>query len=131
MEDEGVQKFVASYNELLAAVVRRQHELRRTRFQPRQLYDMLERCLTRHPDGRIYGFRGLIRYKHIVKYERTKPVAIRSKEGQGGAAGAFSQLLARYPELERFLRREARRRHQPITSVREVRRNIRRIHKPG
>ena len=39
-----------------------------------QLYPLIKRCLTKHPDGRIYGFRGLLSYQRIKRYQRRKPV---------------------------------------------------------
>ncbi len=41
------------------------------------LYRMFERCVARHEDGRIFGCRALIPYKHTRAYERCAPVTSR------------------------------------------------------
>jgi hypothetical protein len=56
-----------------------------------------ERCIETHPDGLIYGWRGLIPYLHIKQYARTKPVKV-NQYGHG-AAGAMQSILALHPEL--------------------------------
>lgn len=66
----------------------------------RTLYRMIERALRRHPDGRPWGFRGLIPSLRTVAYERRK-----KSHGKGrGLSGSFAQLLDRYRELEGLLR---------------------------
>ncbi|MDE2000503.1 MAG: integrase, partial [Burkholderiales bacterium] len=34
----------------------------------RQLYRLLDRCVQVHEDGRVYGFRGLVRYARVADY---------------------------------------------------------------
>lgn len=63
------------------------------------LYDLLDRCLKAHPDGRIYGFRALIPGIRIKSYSRQKPVELSLGDHQGGGAGAFQKLLEDYPAL--------------------------------
>ncbi|EDT38802.1 hypothetical protein [Burkholderia ambifaria] len=42
-----------------------------------QAYRLLtERCLKPHPDGRIYGWRGLLPHARVKAYERTAPLAL-------------------------------------------------------
>lgn len=62
------------------------------------LYDLLDRCLKIHPDGRIYGFRALIPCIRIKSYSRQKPVKLSVGDHQGGA-GAFQKLIEDYPVL--------------------------------
>lgn len=73
-----------------------------------QLYPLIKRCLTKHPDGRIYGFRGLLSYQRIKRYQRRKPVTAGSSGRAGGASGAMTQLLERFEPLrtliDRFIR---------------------------
>lgn len=59
------------------------------------------RCLRVHRDGRIYGWRGLIRYAHLAPYTRSKPIIV---DGAGkGGVGAMAALFALEPELrEKF-----------------------------
>ncbi|MCG5076622.1 helix-turn-helix domain-containing protein [Paraburkholderia tagetis] len=75
----------------------------------RQLYRWLERAMLPHPDGRPLGFRALLRYARIAEYVRTQDVQI-SGGGYGGAAGALSQLLERYPALAGWLLQQVKQR---------------------
>jgi putative transposase len=104
---------------------------RRTGVHPEQLYRLLNRCLTTHEDGRIYGFRGLLPHKHVKAYERTAEVTACAPRAQGGAAGALGRLLGRHPSLRSWLERQASARYQPLKAgeVREVRKTMRRLHK--
>lgn len=61
-----------------------------------------DRCLATHEDGRIYGFRGLLPYLRVKRYLRTSRVPSEINCG-GDAAGAFSQLFRRFPELHQKL----------------------------
>ena len=67
----------------------------------RQLYRCLEHAVLTHPDGRPFGFRALIRYARTGDYVRVH--ALKERFEPGGAAGAFSQLLERYPVLAGWL----------------------------
>ncbi len=60
--------------------------------------------LSPHPDGRIFGFRGLLAHVRVAEYSRLSPITLRSERGSCGAAGAFSHLLDRYPTLSAWLR---------------------------
>lgn len=104
---------------------------RRTGVKRGQLYRLMDRCLRKHDDGRIQGFRGLLPYKHLKEYERRAKVAATKPRGRGGSAGALQQLLDRLPALRRWLVRQARQRNQPLREgeVREVRKTLRHIHK--
>lgn len=54
----------------------------------------LNRCVQRHADGEIYGFRALVPYQPVKAYRRiVRPV------GQAGLAGAFTQFLSNYADL--------------------------------
>lgn len=89
------------------------------------LLRLVDRCMATHPDGRVYGFRGAIPGLHVKPYERFEPV----KFGRpGGKAGAFQQLLQRYPDIAAYLRRAFAERNRPIKSEREVRKGMRSIH---
>jgi putative transposase len=102
----------------------------RTNVHREQLYRLLDRCLRRHPDGRIQGFRGAIPNKHIKTYERRSRVTSSAPRQRGGAAGAFGALLLKFPDLEQWLRRHVKQRLMPLTEeVREVQTTIRRLHK--
>ena len=61
----------------------------------RQLYRLLERAMSPHPDGRPFGFRALVRYTRIAEYTRVQAVKIGRDRGGCGAAGALSLLFER------------------------------------
>lgn len=63
----------------------------------RQLYRWLKRGLATHPDGRIFGFRGLHRYRRVSDYVRVSKITVQGERGSRGAAGAFCQLLDAHP----------------------------------
>lgn len=84
---------------------------KRTAIDRRGLYRMIDRALLTHPDGRIWGFRALVPGLHTKAYERRKPA-----KGVGrGLAGAFTQLLDRHEELEKFVRELIRSRRVLLT----------------
>lgn len=60
-----------------------------------------ERCMHPHPDGRVYGWRGLVPGVHIAKYSRKSK--IRADAKGGGAAGALSNLLLQEPDFAQRL----------------------------
>ena len=71
----------------------------------RTLHRLLARALRPHADGRIWGWRALVPQARVKPYERLSlpKVLVHTKAGN---AGAFAQLLARFPALETALRRE-------------------------
>jgi putative transposase len=66
---------------------------------------LLARALQPHSDGRVWGWRALVPQVRVRPYERQSApkVLVHTKAGN---AGSFSQLLARFPDLEASLRRE-------------------------
>ncbi|MBK7656812.1 MAG: hypothetical protein IPJ18_19055 [Betaproteobacteria bacterium] len=60
-----------------------------------------ERCMHPHPDGRVYGWRGLIPGLHISKYHRKSKIGVDAKGG--GVAGALSNLLLQEPDFTQRL----------------------------
>jgi len=57
-----------------------------------QVYRLItERCLAPHPDGQIYGWRGLLPHARIRPYTRTAPIAV--NPWGGGAAGALQAVF--------------------------------------
>ncbi|MDE1997884.1 MAG: hypothetical protein KGI52_03040 [Burkholderiales bacterium] len=69
------------------------------------IYRWIDRAQQIHADGRPWGYRALLPYIRVKTYERTSEPKV-LKEGKAGNAGAFTQLLIRYPKLERQLRKE-------------------------
>ncbi|MDE2434403.1 MAG: integrase, partial [Burkholderiales bacterium] len=74
----------------------------------RQLYRLLDRCVQVHEDGRVYGFRGLVRYARVADYQRNARLLIHPLGGSRGMAGAFATLLQRYPALSDWIDQQVR-----------------------
>ncbi|MFX6036207.1 hypothetical protein ABTE74_22730, partial [Acinetobacter baumannii] len=71
---------------------------RLTSFSDKQVYRLIsERCLQAHPDGRPYGWRGLVPWLRVRPYRRR--TKIRVDRFGGGAAGALQATLDAHPEL--------------------------------
>ncbi|MBN3760760.1 integrase [Burkholderia sp. Ac-20365] len=83
----------------------------------RQIYRWLERALAPHPDGRIFGFRGLQSYVRVKEYARLGQIAVRGERGSRGLAGAFSQLLERHTALSAWLRLQVKRRRVVLVQI--------------
>ena len=68
---------------------------------------MISRALKPHADGRLWGWRALVPHERVKVFERTAQpkVLVHTKAGN---AGAFTQLLSRFPALETALRDELR-----------------------
>lgn len=60
-----------------------------------------ERCMRPHPDGLVYGWRGLVPGVHIASYTRKSKIKPNAKGG--GAAGALSNLLLQEPDFAQRL----------------------------
>ena len=91
------------------------------------LYRAARRCLSLHPDGRIYGFRAALPFLHVKDYERqtaVEPVPYATS----GCAGAFTQLLRDYPGIEKALRKAIKARSKKAALGRQVRQPIYDIH---
>jgi putative transposase len=86
---------------------------------------LVGRCTTTHKDGRLYGYRGAVPGLRIKEYERLAPVRVNGK----GKAGAFKQLLQRYPTIEASLKRAFIERSRQIKTEQEVRKSMRSIHR--
>jgi transposase InsO family protein len=71
----------------------------------RTLRRLLQRALQPHPDGRLWGWRALAPHVRVKAYERRAAPKL-LEHSKAGNAGAFGQLLARFPELQASLRQE-------------------------
>jgi putative transposase len=78
----------------------------RTGISRQQLSQMLARCQTVAGDGRVFGYRALVKGRRVKPYTRTAKVAHHRGEGCGGCAGALTQLFSLYPDLESFIHGE-------------------------
>lgn len=81
---------------------------KQTGINSRQLYGLLDRCLTQADDGRIFGFRGLLKHHRIGSYTRTAKLSTGCSATGQGFAGAFAVLLERYPVLAQWLTQKIR-----------------------
>lgn len=68
-----------------------------------ELGRLLKRCLTLHPDGRIWGWRALIPYRRQRPYRRNAPVKSYPGSTKGGCSGALMQLFARLPYIKELV----------------------------
>jgi putative transposase len=118
---EAIRVFVEEPNTSLLEIHRR------TGVHPRALYRLLYRCLSKHDDGRIYGFRGAIPYVRLKQYERNQPVS--ASQTNGGLSGAFNHLVQRHPSIATLLKRTAKAHGKKTGGKREGRRALARIHK--
>lgn len=96
-----------------------------TGISPSRIYTFLDRCLAEHQDGRIYGFRGLVPYTRMKQYERTSAPPTTGK----GSAGAFRQLLRRFPAVKTWLDKAIRSRIKKTDGLEEVRPMAKHLHK--
>jgi putative transposase len=60
---------------------------------------LTKRCVQIHPDGRIWGFRALLPFKHLKQYERGALVQRRTLDEKSGCSGALLQLFDLHPNV--------------------------------
>ncbi|MES2400600.1 MAG: hypothetical protein V4573_11495 [Pseudomonadota bacterium] len=96
-----------------------------TGVDPKQLYRLFQRVISKASDGRIEGLRGLIPFKHLKVYVREVKVKATSVLFSKNASGAMGQLLRRFPALESWLRKKVKERNRPLRpgEIREVRKS--------
>jgi len=88
---------------LLLQQATRSRILSETGISGRRAIHWVKRCLTPHPDGRIYGFRGVIPMTRLTPYRRRANVKFTPGASHSGAAGAFMQLLRAFPKLDQLI----------------------------
>lgn len=93
-----------------------------------ELGRLLQRCLSIHPDGRIWGWRALIQFRRQQSYERRAPVKSNPSGKRGGRSGALMQLFARLPHIKELVDALFLKRHR-AGIVHESRIPLRSIHK--
>lgn len=81
---------------------------KQTGISSRQIYDLLDRCLAQADDGRIFGFRGLLKHHRIGSYTRSAQLSPDCSATGQGFAGAFAVLLERHPVLAQWLTQKIR-----------------------
>jgi putative transposase len=102
----------------------------RTNVHAKQLYRLIDRVVSKAPDGRVQGLRGLIPYKHVKEYERVAAVPATSLLMGSAASGAFTQLLKRFESVEKWLRKSVKDRNKPLREgeIREVYKSVSSLH---
>jgi len=121
--EEAMRLFV----EELSLTIREIHE--KTGIQGTQLYPLFQKCIQKHFDGRIYGFRALIPYTRVKEYDRKEPVKVQSGKNHGGTSGAFKQFIKKYPEIDELIRKEVKKCIKPSKTVKEIKPPKKKIHK--
>ncbi len=91
------------------------------------LYRIVKRCFEKHDDGRIFGFRALLKYTRVHPHERNAPVLPKGK-GSRGTSGAFEMLLRTYPDIQKSILTSIKKRCRQIDDPSEVRRPIQLMH---
>lgn len=64
-----------------------------------EIYRLVNRCIEEDPEGRIWGFRALVKSCHIQPYLRTATIDGTRPSQHGGAAGALTMLFDRFPTI--------------------------------
>ena len=70
------------------------------------LVRIIKRCQKSDGRGGIVGFFACIEGYRVEPYERTTPVLHIAGTSRGGCAGALQQLLAKFPELKTFIKKQ-------------------------
>lgn len=87
---------------------------RRTGVHQKQLYRLLDRVISPATDNQVQGLRGLIPGKHFKAYTRVEAIRGSSKLENSSAAGAFQQLLRKFPAILNWINKEAKNRITPL-----------------
>ncbi len=99
-----------------------------TKVSTSTLYRLFQRCCDTHSDGRIFGFRALIPFFRIKKYERRKEIKGAGLNRRAGKAGALGKLLNEHPNIKEKIIREVKKRSRRKEGIEIVRNSYKRIH---
>jgi hypothetical protein len=68
------------------------------------IHYLMGRVVAMHEDGRLYGYRALVKNTRQKEYFRTKPTIVSIPESDGnGFSGAFAKLLRDYKKAAQFI----------------------------
>ena len=81
----------------------------------RQLYRLLAYGCAAHSDGRVFGWRALVPYTRVAKYQRT--VKVRPRRDGAGAAGAFGLLVDANPGLQDWIVQQLRAKRVSVVQI--------------
>ena len=76
-----------------------------TKISKRQVYRLVERCITTKPNGTMFGFFGLLPFVRIKQNEGRIGSRKHVPGTHIGLANAFTQLMAEHPALHAYLER--------------------------
>ncbi len=82
-----------------------------------QLYRMLNRCAQTHDDGRLFGYRALVRYSRVAQYERVARLQVFPPGGSRGTAGSFKTLLQAHPTLADWIDRQIQEKRIALSQI--------------
>jgi hypothetical protein len=109
--------------DLSVAAILRQYGLHKE-----TLYRAARRCLDKHPDGSINGFRAALPYFRTKQYER-QTLVVPIPYARVGCAGALGQLLKDFPAVEQVIRKAIKTRTSAVKPGGQVRQPILDIHR--
>lgn len=69
---------------------------------PAELHRWIKRCLTPKPDGRIYGYAGLIPFYRTEPYIRTKTLDLQHNDNLG-LSGAWAEFFERHESISKMI----------------------------
>ncbi len=95
---------------------------------PTRLWELVQRCLDKHPDGRLYGARALVPGVRTKPYQRRAEIKVQPCGSRGGYSGALGRLFDRFPELKEHIDDLFLKRRKPGL-VHEPRIAIKHLHK--
>lgn len=82
-----------------------------------QLYRLLNRCAQTHDDGRVFGYRALVRYSRVAQYERVAHLRVFPLGGSRGTAGSFKTLLQAHPALADWIDKQIHEKHISVNQI--------------
>lgn len=107
---------IERYDRLKAAIVRLVTDrishvaaARIANVDTKEIPRVLDRCFQTAPDGRIYGFRTLVKGLRQKDYERRR-------ETQGGTAGLLALLFDQYPKVKKDVLARYKK-HEPLNAI--------------
>lgn len=91
--------------ELLLNGTPRREIQKQTGVDRKSVLQLFKRCISVHPDGKLYGFRALIPNTRIAPYRRQKEFVETKVGTKAGGSGAFGKLLRENPDIDEMIRR--------------------------
>jgi hypothetical protein len=77
-----------------------------TEIKGAELHRLIKRCLSVASNGMVRGYQALLPNVRVENYKRTSPIKPKLPESKSGYAGAFANLLTKYPDLKLVLVRK-------------------------